>query len=81
MTAAITADTKKIFTIALPLICQQVFMQLKVYIDRAMLGHVNSDFFSAIGNVLVPYNAVLTVITSICTGTTILIAHNIGAKN
>jgi len=81
MTGLKNTDTKKIFTIALPLICQQIFLQLKVYIDRAMLGHVNSDFFSAIGNVLVPYNAVLSVITSICTGTTILIAHNIGAKN
>jgi len=74
-------DIKKIFTIALPLICQQIFVQLKVYIDRAMLGRVNSDFFSAIGNVLVPYQMVMSMIISICTGTTILIAHNIGAKN
>jgi len=81
MTTPQKADTKKIFIIALPLICQQIFLQLKVYIDRAMLGRVDSDFFSAVGNVLVPYHAILSVITSICTGTTILIAHNIGAKN
>ena len=76
-----STDTKKIFTIALPLICQQIFLQLQVYVDRAMLGRVNSEFFSAIGNVLVPYYAITSIITAVCTGTTILIAHNIGAKN
>jgi len=74
-------DTKMIFTISLPLICQQIFLQLQIYVDRAMLGHVNSDFFAAIGNVLVPYHTIISIITAICTGTTILIAHNIGAKN
>jgi len=75
------STTKKIFTIALPLIWQQIFLQLQIYVDRAFLGRVNSEFFSAIGNVLVPYHAIISTITAICTGTTILIAHNIGAKN
>ena len=74
-------DIKRIFKIALPLIIQQFFLQLQIYVDRAMLGHVNSDFFSAIGNVLVPYFAVTAIITAICTGTAILIAQSIGAKD
>lgn len=75
------ADTKKLFTIAFPLIGQQIFLQLQVYVDRAMLGRVNSEFFSAIGNVLVPYYAIISILGAICTGTTILIAHNVGADN
>ena len=71
------STTKKIFTIALPLIWQQIFLQLQIYVDRAFLGRVNSEFFSAIGNVLVPYYAIISTITAICTGTTILNAHNI----
>jgi len=73
--------TKKIFAIAIPLILQQLSLQLQVWVDRAMLGHVDSQYFSAVGNVLVPYYAVTAIITAICTGTTILIAQNIGAKN
>lgn len=46
-----------------------------------MLGHVNSQFFSAVGNVLVPYNALTSVITAICCGTTVLIAQSYGAEN
>jgi putative MATE family efflux protein len=73
--------TKKILTIAVPLVFQQLSMQLQVWVDRAMLGRVDSRYFSAVGNVLVPYYAVTAIITAICCGTTILIAQNIGAKN
>jgi len=73
--------TKTIFKIAVPLIFQQLSMQLQIWVDRAMLGHVDSKYFSAVGNVLVPYYAVISIITAICTGTTILIAQSIGAKN
>jgi putative MATE family efflux protein len=72
---------KKIFSIAFPLIFHQLFMQLQIYVDRAMLGHVNSEYFSAIGNVLVPFNVLVSIIGGICTGTTIMIAQSIGAKN
>jgi putative MATE family efflux protein len=73
--------TKKIFAIAVPLILQQLSLQMQIWVDRAMLGHVDSQYFSAVGNVLVPYYAVTAIITAICGGTTILIAQNIGAKN
>jgi len=74
-------STKKIFTIAVPLILQQLSLQMQVWVDRAMLGHVDSKYFSAVGNALVPFYAVAAIINAICCGTTILIAQNIGAKN
>ena len=71
----------RIFRLAFPLILQQLCLQLQLWIDRAMLGHVNAEFFSAIGNTTVPYQMVVSVIIAICGGTTILVAQNIGAKN
>ena len=71
--------TARIFRLAFPLILQQLCLQLQLWIDRAMLGHVNAEFFSAIGNTTVPYQMVVSVILAICGGTTILAAQGIGA--
>ena len=71
----------RILQLALPLILQQLFLQLQVWIDRAMLGHLNAVFFSAIGNTTVPYYMISSIITAISGGTAILIAQNIGAGN
>jgi putative MATE family efflux protein len=73
------ASARQILRLALPLILQQLCLQLQVWIDRAMLGHVNAEFFSAIGNTTVPYHMVTSVITAICGGTAILVAQGIGA--
>ena len=72
-------DTKRILRIALPLILQQLCFQFQVWVDRAMLGHVNAQYFSAVGNALVPYNAVISMINAVCCGTTVLMAQNYGA--
>ena len=72
---------KQIFRLALPLILQQVCLQLQLWIDRAMLGHVNAEFFSAIGNTTVPYHMITSTITAICGGTAILVAQGVGADN
>ena len=69
----------RIFTIAVPIIIQQLSHQMQVWVDRAMLGHINPEFFSAVGNSLVPYFAITSIIVAICSGTTILIAQSIGA--
>lgn len=71
----------KIIKIALPLILQQLCLQLQIWIDRAMLGHVNAEFFSAVGNSLVPYQAVSSMIVAVCGGTTILAAQHYGARD
>ena len=72
---------KQILQLALPLILQQLCLQMQIWIDRAMLGHLNADFFSAIGNTTVPYHMVTSTITAICGGTAILVAHSIGARD
>lgn len=70
---------KQILALALPLILQQLCLQLQVWIDRAMLGHVKTAFFAAIGNTGVPYYMVTSIITAICGGTAILTAQGVGA--
>jgi len=72
---------KKIFAIAIPLIIQQLSLQMKMWVDNAMLGRVNPAYFSAIGNVMVPYHLAMSIMTAITGGTTILIAQNFGANN
>lgn len=73
------SKAKQILQLALPLILQQLCLQLQVWIDRAMLGHINADFFSAIGNTSVPYYMITSIITAICGGTAILTAQSVGA--
>ena len=74
-------STRKIFTIAIPLILEQLSYQVQIWVDRAMLGHVDSFYFSAIGNSLVAFYAITSAIFAVCGGTTILVAQSIGAKN
>lgn len=73
--------TGRIFRIALPLILQQLCLQLQIWIDRAMLGHLNAEYFSAVGNALVPYNAAVAIVNAICGGTAILAAHRVGERD
>ena len=72
---------KQVLHLALPLILQQLCLQMQVWIDRAMLGHLNPDFFSAIGNAGTPYYMVLSAITAVCGASAILVAQGIGAQN
>lgn len=72
-------NSRRILSLAIPLILQQLCLQMQIWIDRAMLGHVNAAFFSAIGNTTVPYQMVTSTITAICGGTAILVAQGIGA--
>lgn len=69
----------RVLELAVPLILQQLCLQLQVWIDRAMLGHSNAAFFSAIGNTLVPYQMVVSTILAVCGGTAILVAQSSGA--
>ena len=76
-----TSRRKQILQLALPLILQQLCLQMQLWIDRAMLGHLNAAFFSAIGNASIPYHMITAAITAVCGGTAILVAHSIGAKD
>ena len=70
---------RQILQLALPLILQQLCLQLQIWIDRAMLGRLDPEFFSAIGNAGTPYHMVLSAITAVCGGTAILVAQRVGA--
>jgi len=74
-------NRKKIFSIAIPIIFQQLFYQMQLYIDQALLGHLNPEYFSAIGNARVPFFTATSLITALCGGTTILVAQRFGAKD
>lgn len=79
--AKISISTNSILRISIPLIINQLSMQLQIFADRAMLGHVSPEYFSAVGNVLTPYSAATAIIFAFCTGTTILVAQSVGAKS
>jgi putative MATE family efflux protein len=70
----------KLFVIATPIIIQTLVQYIQLQVDMAMLGHYNPVFLSAVGNVIFPYSILYTFISSISTGTTVLIAHSIGAR-
>ena len=74
-------NISQVLRLALPLIAQQVCLQMQVWIDRAMLGHANAVFFSAIGNTLIPYHMLTSTVLAICGGTAILVAQGVGAGN
>ncbi len=72
--------TLKLFTIATPIIIQNLVQYIQLQVDMAMLGHYNTVFLSAVGNVIFPYSILLNFLSAISTGATVLIAHSIGAR-
>ncbi len=70
---------KKIITLAIPIMINGIVQQLQILTDCAFLGHINSDFFSAVGNVFFPFFLCMGQLWVLPTGTTILIAQSIGA--
>jgi len=72
---------KVILTIALPIIIQNIVMHFQIMIDRAFLGNLESRYLAAIGNVLIPYNALNFFFFSAATGLTVLVAQNYGRRD
>lgn len=70
---------KWIFSIALPIIIQNMVQHFQVLIDRAFLGNLDSRYLAAIGNVIIPYNAVSIFLMFAAMGITILVAQHVGA--
>lgn len=71
----------KLFAIATPIIVQNLVQYVQLQVDMAMLGQSNSLFLSAIGNVLFPYNIIISFLTALSTGATVLISHSLGSKS
>lgn len=69
-----------IFRIAFPIIVQNIVMHMQILIDRAFLGNLHSRYLAAIGNVMVPFEALMFCFFAAANGLTILTAQNIGAK-
>jgi putative MATE family efflux protein len=69
-----------IMKISVPFVISGLLQQTQILVDRAFLGNINSNFFSAIGNVFYPYTITLAIIWSITTGTTVLVSQKIGAR-
>jgi putative MATE family efflux protein len=71
----------KLFAIATPIIVQNLVHYIQLQVDMAMLGHSNTQFLSAVGNVLFPYNIIISFLTALSAGATVLIAHSFGGKS
>jgi putative MATE family efflux protein len=71
----------KLFAIATPIIVQNLVHYIQLQVDMAMLGHSNTQYLSAVGNVLFPYNIILSFLTALSAGATVLIAHSFGGKS
>lgn len=70
---------KKIVTLAIPIMINGIVQQVQMLTDCAFLGHLNSVFFAAVGNVMFPFFLCLGLLNALPTGATILIAQAIGA--
>lgn len=71
----------KLFAIATPIIIQNLVQYLQLQVDMGMLGQSNTQFLSAVGNVMFPYNIIISFLTALSTGATILISHSVGRKS
>ena len=76
-----TVEKRMMFAIALPIMIQRITHHLMLLIDRAFVGNLDSRYLSAIGNVMIPYNAMTFIFFAIATGLTVLVAQNVGRKD
>lgn len=67
---------KKIISLAIFIVLQEIIFQIQGIIDKLFLGKINFSFISVIGNVTYPLNITYAIIIAICTGVTILIGQN-----
>lgn len=71
----------KLFAIATPIIIQNLVHYFQLQVDMSMLGLSNSLYLSAVGNVLYPYNIIVSFLTALSAGATVLISHALGSKS
>lgn len=71
----------KLLGLSAPIIVQNLVVYLQIQVDMAMVGQADPLYLSAIANVLYPYNIVITFLTSLGTGATVIISHSIGGRS
>lgn len=81
ITQSFKTTSKSIFIIGLPVILQSMAFYIMTFINSAFIGHYDLKALSAINNVMIPMNMLFTLLIALSQGTTVLIAHSIGAKN
>lgn len=74
-------ERRIIFTIALPIMVQKVTNHFMLLVDRAFVGNLDSRYLAAVGNVMVPFNAMINTFFALATGLTVVVAHNVGRKD
>lgn len=74
-------ERRMVFAIALPIMVQKLTHHFMLLIDRAFVGNLDSRYLAAVGNVLIPYNAMVFSFFAAATGLTVLVAQNVGRKN
>lgn len=77
---AFDPTSARLFSIAIPIVVQNLVQYLQLQTDMAMLGHYNGLFLAAVGNVTFPYITMVNFLLGISTGATVMIAHSIGAR-
>ena len=70
----------RLFTIAFPIIIQNLVHYIQLQTDMALLGHYNPLLLSAVGNTTFPYIILVNFLLGTSTGATVMIAHAIGAR-
>ncbi len=76
-----STEKRMMFSIAVPIMIQRITHHLMLLIDRAFVGNLDARYLAAIGNVMIPYNAMSFIFFAIATGLTVLVAQNIGRRD
>lgn len=74
------SKTRVVWMLAWPAIIEQVLLSLVNYIDTAMVGALGPDATAAVGINSAPAMLVMSIMSIIATGFSILVAQNIGAR-
>ncbi|NLD94651.1 MAG: MATE family efflux transporter [Fibrobacter sp.] len=79
--ASFSTLTRQIFIIGVPVILQNMAFYMMTFINSAFLGHYDVTTLSAMNNAMFPFFMLFTVLIALSQGTTVLIAHSIGAND
>lgn len=68
-----------LLSLAVPIILNNIIVQVQMLIDKMFLGHANDLYLSALGNVSSPVWTTMSFCNSLAMGASILISQNVGA--
>lgn len=70
---------RRLLILAVPIILSNIISQLQMIVDRIFLGHADSMYMSALGNVTSPVWTTMSFCFSLVMGASILISQSVGA--